>query len=192
MFGIINIVTKQAHQHEGFHVGARGAVAPPVGPAGQMRTAQDGYRVGHEGRASFGWGRTFDRMRRGGGLTFHLEAWDEAAPSTTFGPQTATYEPGPYVATPGVWGGIARRRSRGAGGMISLALGRWQVDLASTGAVQFDPFEYDADFADPRTRTVSSEHRVDVRHAIDLGTRFRLASRLYSDGGTWVGNWIYS
>lgn len=76
--------------------------------------------------------------------------------------------------------------------MLSLALGRWQIDLASTATVQRDPFEYDADFADPRTGAVSSEHRIDVRHTVDLGTRLRLASRLYGDGGTWLGTWIYS
>lgn len=192
MFGVINIITKQPDRHEGFHAGVRGAIAPPVGADGHMRSATEGYRVGHEGRISFGWGRAFERMRRGGGLKFHLEAWDEAAPSTFFGPQNATYAPGPHVATPGVWGGIARRRSRGASGMLSLSLGRWQIDLASTGAVQRDPFEYDADFADPRTGAVSSEHRLDVRHTVDLGTRLRLASRIYGDGGTWVGTWIYS
>jgi outer membrane receptor protein involved in Fe transport len=192
MAGVINVVTRTPKQHEGIHASARGAIAPPVGPDGAMRPATSGYRVGHESRVSFGWGTTFRRARRGGGLAFQVEAYDAAAPSTSFGPQTATYEPGPYVSTPGVWGGITRRRVRGVGGVVSLRAGRWQVDLMSRAFEQRDPFEYDSDFGDSRNKTVASEHGADVRHGIELGKRARLDSRLFADGGTWVGDWVYS
>ena len=192
MFGVINVVTRTPAQHEGIHASVRGAIAPPVGADGAMRPATNGYRVGHESRVSLGWGTGFRRARRGGGIAFQLEAYDAAAPSTSFGPQTATYEPGPYVATPGVWGGIARRRVRGIGGLVSLRAGRWQVDLMSSTSEQHDPFEYDSDFGDPRNKTRTSEHRADIRHGIELGKRARLDSRLHAGGGTWVGDWIYS
>jgi len=192
MFGVINIITRTPQDHEGLHGGVRGAIAPPVGSNGTMRTATQGYRVGHEARASFGWGMAFRRMRRGGGVAFHIEAFDEAAPSTSFGPQAITYDPGPRVQTPGQWGGPARRESRGVSGMASLHVARWQIDVMSTAHLQRDPFEYDSDFADPRNTTTSGEHRLDARHRIDFGTRFRLDSRAHVDGGTWVGDWIYS
>ena len=133
MFGVVNVVTRDPYQHEGVHASARGAIAPPVGPNGQMRTAGDGYRVGHEARVSAGYGRAFRRTRRGGGFSFQVEAFDLTAPSTNFGPQTATYEPGPNVRVPGVWGGPARRASRGVAGMASLHLGNFEIDLMSMG-----------------------------------------------------------
>jgi outer membrane receptor protein involved in Fe transport len=192
MFGVINVVTKAPATREGLHGSVRGAIAPAVGADGRMRPSGQGYRVGHEARASFGWGMAFRKARRGGGVSFQLEAYEQAAPSTSFGPQTATYEPGPHVATPGVWGGVSRRFSRGATGMASLHVGRWQIDVMGGGHQQYDPFDYDSDFADPRNRTTWTEGRVDARHGIELGTRTRLDSRVYVDGGGWVGDWIYS
>lgn len=192
MFGVINVVTRSPSEHEGVHASVRGAIAPPIGADGAMRPATHGYRVGHDSRISLGWGTAFRKARRGGGIAFQLEAYDAAAPSTWFGPQTATYEPGPHVATPGVWGGIARRRVRGVGGLVSLRAGRWQVDLMSAAHRQHDPFEYDSDFGDPRNHTTVTEHRADVRHGIELGKRARLDSRVYGGAGTWVGDWIYS
>jgi outer membrane receptor protein involved in Fe transport len=192
MFGVINVVTKSPSQHEGLHVSVRGAISPPVGGDGAMRPATNGHRVGYDSRISLGWGTAFHRTRRGGGIAFQAEAYDTAAPTTSFGPQTATYEPGAYVATPGVWGGIARRRVRGIAGLVSLRAGRWQVDLMSTASHQYELFEFDSDFADPRNRKAVSEHRADVRHGVELGKRARLDSRVYGSGSTWVANWIYS
>lgn len=192
MEGVINVVTRTPLQHEGIHGSVRGAISPPVGADGAMRPATDGYRVGHESRVSFGWGTAFRRARRGGGLAFQVEAYDAADPSLQFGGQTATYDPGPHVAVPGVWGGVTRRSTRGVAGVVMLRAGRWQVDLMSDVAEHSDPFQYDSDFGDRRNKTTSSEHRADLRHGIELGKRVRLDSRVYGDAGTWNGEWIYS
>jgi iron complex outermembrane receptor protein len=192
MMGVINVVTRRPDHYEGIHASARGAIAPAVGADGRMRPSGLGYRVGHEARASIGWGHAFRKLRRGGGVAFQLEAYESAAPSTSFGPQTATYDPGPHVRTPGVWGGVSRRYARGISGMASLHIGRWQIDLMSLVQRQYDPFEYDSDFADPRNVTTWNEQRVDARHGIELGTRVRLDSRVYADGGSWRGDWVYT
>ncbi len=192
MFGVINVVTKQPAANEGIHASVTGAVSPPVGEGGQLRTVGNGYQAGHDARVSFGWAVPFSALRRGGGWSFQVEAYDGADPSTHFGPQEATYDPGLYVARPGVWGGISRRKNRGVGGLTSLRLGRFEIDLGANVDDQYDPFEYDTDFGDPGNHTVNLRMFADVRHFADLGKHVQLKSRAYADGGRWDANWIYS
>jgi TonB-dependent receptor-like protein len=125
-------------------------------------------------------------------LSFQLEAYDQAEPSTHFGLQPATYNPGTHVERPGYWGGITRRRDRGVGGLVALRLGRFELDAGANVDDQYDPFEYDSDFADPRIRTIHTRGYGDLRHYADLGRRAQLKSRGYVDGGNWNATWIYS
>ncbi|MBC8069232.1 MAG: TonB-dependent receptor [Deltaproteobacteria bacterium] len=192
MFGVVNVVTQKPGDDEGLHVVANGSVAPPVGQDGRMRAIGNGYAMGRDARGAIAWRVPFQKLSRGGGFSVHAEAYDGADPSMHFGTQPATYDPGPLVERPGTWGGVARRSARGYGGMMSLQLGRFEVDLILSHRRQRDPFEYDADFANPGNVVRETKLHLDVRHTIDLGTRVQLRSRAFADGSFWDGAWIYS
>ncbi|HWB76328.1 MAG TPA: TonB-dependent receptor [Nannocystaceae bacterium] len=192
MFGVINVFTRDPDDDEGVHAVVNGNVSPPIGADGHMRGIGNGYQIGRDARASLGWSTPFRRLRRGGGFSVQAEAFDSADPSMHYALQPGQYDAGPRVERPGMWGGIARRSARGAAGMMSLHLGRFEVDLIATHHQQHDPFEYDSDFADPRTKRKWSNLHLDVRHTMDLGTRVQLRSRVFGDLGMWDATWIYS
>lgn len=192
MFGVINVITRDPDDDEGVHAVVNGAVSPAVGPSGELRGVGGGYGLGRDARGSLGYSTPFRRLRRGGGFSIQVEAFDASDPSMHYALQPGQYDAGPRVERPGMWGGVARRSARGAGGMMSLHLGAFEVDLVARHFDQADPFEYDSAFADPRNRTQDTALHLDVRHTADLGTRVQLRSRVFGDAARWSGNWVYN
>ncbi len=193
MYGVINIVTKDAAAYEGLHVVGQGRMILPgdedndiVGPGGSNE-------LGWSSRASLGYGRAFRVGDQNGGVLVQVERIDYRDPTHVFGPQTMTeWDPGPNTWPDGSWGGYGAGRRNVTSGYLGFRLGDWAVDLKGGFWERYHIGDYQADFNDPDNREWQADGRIDVRHRAHPKAGLEFRTRAFADVVPYYGAWVYS
>jgi outer membrane receptor protein involved in Fe transport len=192
MYGVINIVTKDAEQYAGVHAVAQGKLGFPGDSRNGLIGPRDGHSMGWGARASVGVAHPFDVGDKHGSILVQAEYVEDVRPTHVFGPQSPDWDPGPIAYPDGDWGGIGAPQQRAVGGFIGFRLGKWALDIRGVHWNRRHLEDYQSDFNDPENRESGQEVRVDLRHRAPLKPGLELRSRVFGDAVPYKGNWIYS
>jgi hypothetical protein len=192
MFGVINIVTKDAEHYPDFSVVMQGKLGMPGDSANNIAGPGGDNAVGWGARASVGLARPFTVGDRHGSVLFQAEYLGDVRPTHVFGPQEPDWDPGPNAYPDGSWGGTGAPTIKGVGSFLGLRYGKWALDLRATHWSRTHLEDYQSDFADPGNVESGQEIRVDLRHRTQLKPGLELRSRVFGDAIPYKGDWIYS
>jgi outer membrane receptor for ferrienterochelin and colicins len=173
MLGVINIVTKQAKDFDGFHFIAESS----------LLTSE---------RGAIGFGKEFTLFGKRGELTYEIEYYNQNGPSFFFGPQNVDVDPSTgkgkcFNATcsaPGIWGGAPATNSYWAkepDGYLRLIWGDFELDLHAESYQRATPYEAYTSYNDPNQYEIDRFLRADLRHRWAISSTAQLRSRLYGD-----------
>jgi outer membrane receptor protein involved in Fe transport len=192
MYGVVNVVTKDAEAQKGLGASLQGQVGWPGDRDNDVVSPTRGHRMGWGSRGRLGFSHPFALGDRDGEVFVQVHRIDARRPTHTFGPQTPDWDPGPIAYPNGAWGGIGSARREVTGGVLGFRLGGWAVDLKSGFWRRGHLFDYQSDFADPKNREYYGDVRVDVRHTFTPKPGMQLRSRLYGDYVKYRGSWNYT
>lgn len=193
MYGVINIVTKDAEQYRGFHGVAQGRLMMPGGEDNAIITSTKGDNdLGWGARASVGAAQPFAVKEKNGGVVFQAEYFQTRRPSHVFGPQDPDWDPGPNAYPDGSWGGTGWPWRRGVGAFLGLRLGNWALDLRGSWWTRRHLEDYQSDFNDKKNNERGAEARVDLRHRAAPKAGVELRTRVFGDIVPYAGDWTYT
>jgi outer membrane receptor for ferrienterochelin and colicins len=172
MFGIVNVITKQAKDYKGARVIVESELPTSV-------------------RAAAGAGATFELFGQPGQVTTQLEYYKKEGPDFFFDAQNTgvdrfTGRPGRNTRNggpTGIWGGSRATRSLYAdspSGLLKVVLGNTELHLrasryrhaAPTGPGNFD---------DPDTRDSETRAEIGLGHRLAVSTLLDVSARLYAN-----------
>ncbi len=192
MYGVINIVTKDAEAHKGLHLGVQGGLSFPGNANNDVVLPGNGLKLGHTARENIGFAHGFAVGDKRGEIIVHLERRDSQRPSHTYGPQVADWDPGPNQLPGGAWGGVGSAGGHVTDGFLGLRIGKFEIDAKVGSWRHRNLGDYAADFADPRNYERYTDARLDIRHSWLAKSGLELRSRAFGDFIDYRGNWTYS
>lgn len=192
MYGVVNVVTKDAEAQKGLGASLQGHLAWPGDRDNDVVSPTRGHRFGWGSRGRLGFAHPFAVGDKNGEFFVQVQRVDARRPTHTFGPQTPDWDPGSNTYPNGDWGGIGAPRRAVTGGVLGFRLGAWAVDAKGSFWRRSHLFDYQSDFADPKNREYYGDARLDVRHTYTPKAGMKLRSRLYGDYMKYLGSWNYT
>lgn len=179
MFGVINVITKQAKDWSGLHA------------VGESEIGKS-YRVGA------GAGTEFDLLNRPASLTLGVEYYTHDGPALTYdfmymGVDPASRKPYQFSRNgpaDGYWGGVARNGyyTRVPAGLLRVSWGDFELNVHAKAYKRAVPYRSRfmsnfLDFDDPDSYELDRHLWVDLTHRARLSSIVQVTTRLYAD--TW-------
>ena len=205
MFGVINIITRNASADAGLTLVAEGGVSPQHGLDGSLTSFAPGD-LGTTYRVGLGLGRSFRLFGQDASFVGHAELYKQNGPSFEFPLQAGNvngagdpYNYGPRAPGLGVWGGRVHDQYYTSVPTFwgKLTLG----DLSIQGRVsryrRATPYinffnQLASDFDEPRSFEEESFASLDVHYQEHIGERLALLVRGYGDDYTYTQHSINS
>ncbi len=176
MFGVINVITKEAKDYAGVKVAAEGGL---LVPAKSRNPTND---IGGFGRASVGAGYKFNLFNTPGEVTTEIEYAKQAGPSYSYGPQSvpgANF--GPYSMAPSVWGGDMHRSTfyDVPAGIARVSIGDFTLMVQGQSSRRGLPT--DASYFDGASFNRTSSGLFDARYRFAPTSIVSVRARVYGD-----------
>jgi outer membrane receptor for ferrienterochelin and colicins len=194
MFGVINIVTKNANAYRGLTAVAEGGVSPQHGLGGTFTSFAPGD-LGTSYRLGLGFGKSFRLFGEDASFVAQAEVYRQDGPSFEFplqsGNLNAAGDPanyGPRAPALGVWGGRVEDQYYTFVPTVwgKFAVGDLSVSARASQYRRSTPYinyfnQLASDFDEPRSFESENFFSLDVRYQKHIGDRLALLIRGYGD-----------